>query len=426
MQEHSVYPSMKALMFGWEWPPHNSGGLGVACWGLSRAIAAEGVDLTFVLPRRVKASAPWAKIVFADLSHLSPEMEALRERLFSGYITAEQYELLKKEYPELAHLQGSLFDEVLAYGINARRVARLESHDVIHAHDWLSMLAGIEARKVSGKPLIVHVHATEFDRSGESGMYNGIYHIERMGVHAADKVIAVSNYTKQILVRYYGMDPARIEVVHNGIDQDDTTVVQSSEEVMHALKRRGMHIVLFVGRITMQKGPEYFLRAARRVLEKRPNTVFLFAGSGDLERRTIQEAAYYGIGDKVIFLGFMRGESLAKLYKLCDVFVMPSVSEPFGIVPLEALANGAPVIVSKQSGVAEVLNHALKVDFWDTDEMAEKIIAVLEYEALRSTMRDNGKREVFGLVWKKAAEKCNRIYETVVQSFYSQGTKKAG
>lgn len=418
---------MKALMFGWELPPHNSGGLGVACWGLTRALAGEGVELTFVLPRPIRANAPWAKIVFADMTEVTPEIEALRARIFSGYITAEQYAELKRHYPELAHLHGSLFDEVLAYGVNARRVALVEPHDVIHAHDWLSMLAGIEARAVSGKPLIVHVHATEFDRSGEAGMDNDMYRIERLGVHAADRVIAVSNYTKQILVRYYGMNPEKIDVVHNAIDQDDPTLARSSEEVMHELKRRGKRIVLFVGRITMQKGPEYFLRAARRILEKRPDTVFLFAGSGDLERRTIQEAAYYGIGDKVLFLGFMRGEGLARLYALCDVFVMPSVSEPFGIVPLEALANGAPVIVSKQSGVAEVLHHALKVDFWDTDDMADKIIAVLDHASLRTTLSEYGKREVFGLVWKKAAEKCSRIYETVVQSFYSsQRTKKTG
>ena len=409
---------MKALMFGWEgFPPHNTGGMGVACMGLTRALASEGVQLTYVLPKRIPIYAPWCSVVFADRRPAYEVCDEALKELNSAYISSKAYDEIRQKYPELAHIYGSLYDEVLRYAVLARRIAMEEEHDVIHAHDWLTFLAGIEARAISGKPLVAHVHATEFDRTGNGGINQMVYAIERAGMHAADKVIAVSNYTKQMLVKHYGVPEDKIEVVHNGIDYDDATIARSAEGIMHALKRKNQSIVLFVGRITLQKGPDYFLRAAKRVLDHRPNTVFVISGSGDMERQIIQEAAYMGIGEKVLFVGFLRGETLARMYKLADLVIMPSVSEPFGIVPLEAAANGTPVIISKQSGVSETLSHALKVDFWDTDEMANQVINVLNHSSLQETMRAGSLREVGGIVWKKAAEKVQRVYAKIVHTF---------
>lgn len=409
---------MKALMFGWEgFPPYHSGGLGTACMGLTRALANEGIQVTYVLPRRIPIRAPWCSVVFADKRDAYELASEELRRIQSPYISSEEYSLLKERYPELSNFENSLYEEVLRYAVLARRVALEEDFDIIHAHDWLTYLAGIEAKAVSGKPFVAHIHATEFDRTGHGGVNQLVYNIERAGLMAADRVIAVSAYTKGILVQHYGIPADKIEVVHNGIDRDDAHIVQSNQEIMHKLKERGNSIVLFVGRITLQKGPDYFLRAAKKVLEHRPNTVFVVSGSGDMERQVIQEAAYHGIGDKVLFVGFLRGQTLANMFKMSDLVVMPSVSEPFGIVPLEALSNGTPVLVSKQSGVSEVLRHALKVDFWDTDEMANQIICLLNNPALQESMRSGGMREVAGQVWQKAAGKCKCVYNKLISAF---------
>lgn len=414
----SAHP-VKALMFGWEFPPFSVGGLGVACKGLTQALSEEGVEVTFVLPRRQAVEADWCRVVFADnRPALAIDNEAFK-RLQSGYITSDEYAFLREHYPELASLQSSLLQEVIQYGALASRIAREEAHDVIHAHDWLSILAGLEAKRVSGKPLIVHIHATEYDRTANRGVNSDVFAIEKAGMEMADAVIAVSHYTKQILVNHYGIDPAKIEVVHNGMDFADANVYRGWEEVTHELKNQGHKIVLFVGRLTIQKGVDYFLRAAKLVLEHEPKTIFLVSGVGDMERQLIQEAAFYGISDRVLFVGFERGDAAARLYQLADVFVMPSVSEPFGLVPLEALANKTPVIVSKQSGVSEVLQHALKVDFWDTEETAAQIIALLRHESLRAVLTENGMREALGVVWKKAAEKCVVVYNRLTKALSS-------
>jgi glycosyltransferase involved in cell wall biosynthesis len=269
----------------------------------------------------------------------------------------------------------------------------------------------MEAKKATGKPLIVHVHATEFDRTGGTGVNQQVYDIERAGMHAADAVIAVSQWTKNIVVNHYGVSPDKITVVHNGIDVGDVKPVPSR---VQALKDAGNKIVLFVGRITMQKGPDYFIRAAKRVLEFRPNTIFLVSGSGDMERQMIRQAAAEGISDKVFFVGFLRGEELDSIYQSADLYVMPSISEPFGITPLEALANGTPVLISRQSGVAEVLNHALKTDFWDIDDTADKIISTLDHPCLHESLKVNGGREVAKNTWAVAAGKCLDVYGRLV------------
>ena len=306
---------------------------------------------------------------------------------------------------------GNLIDEVRRYGAYAGELAKRRSFDIIHAHDWLSFPAGLAAKRVSGKPLVVHVHATEFDRTGGTGVNQEVYKIEREGMHLADAIVAVSQWTKNLIVKHYGVAPEKVTVVHNGIDAGD---YRPLPDRLAALKRAGEKIVLFVGRITLQKGPDYFIRAARRVLELEPKTYFIVAGSGDMEGQTLREAAALGIADRVIFTGFVRGQELDALYQSADLYVLPSVSEPFGITPLESLVNGTPVIVSYQSGVAEVLRHALKVDFWDTEELANQIIAVLRHPALYQTLKQYGGEEVKKVTWTAAAAKCLDLYHRLL------------
>jgi glycogen(starch) synthase len=300
-----------------------------------------------------------------------------------------------------------MYDEVHRYAALAAELAASEQFDVVHAHDWMTYPAGIVVAAISGKPLIVHVHSTEFDRSGEN-VNQMIYDIERMGMERADKVIAVSYFTRSIIISRYGISGEKVEVVYNGVERNGNgalaeTGIDKNEK-----------IVLFLGRITMQKGPEYFLQAAKKVLEVMDNVRFVMAGSGDLMHRAIEMAAGLGIGQKILFTGFLCGEDVRKIYEMADLYVMPSVSEPFGIAPLEALNNDVPVIISKQSGVSEVLSHALKVDFWDVNEIANKIIAVLKYPPLGITLRNYGNFEARKLRWKESAAKCVKIYEEML------------
>jgi glycosyltransferase involved in cell wall biosynthesis len=299
-----------------------------------------------------------------------------------------------------------MYGEVQRYAELAVRLAANEEFDIIHAHDWMTYPAGVAVARASGKPLIVHVHSTEFDRSGEH-VNQVIYDIERMGMHNADKVIAVSYLTRSIIINRYGISGDKVEVVYNGVERNGG----SNWPIGDTTIKKDEKIVLFLGRITMQKGPDYFLRAAKKVLEKIDNVRFVMVGSGDLMHRAVEMAAELGIGSKVLFTGFLRGEDVHKIYKMADLYVMPSVSEPFGIAPLEALDNDVPVIISKQSGVSEVLKHALKVDFWDVDEIANKIIAVLKYPPLGITLRSHGNYEVRKLRWKDSATRCAKIYE---------------
>ena len=404
---------MRILMYGWEFPPHNSGGLGVACYGLARALVSEGANVRFVLPRKYPVAASGAHVVFADEAN---PLDAEQARKFSsGYITEDQLKFLRGQYPELQY-GPSLFDEVLRYAALSPLVALQYPADVIHAHDWLCYPAGIAAKRVTGSPLVVHVHATEFDRTGHGNVNQSVYEVERRGMQEADKVIAVSDYTKRIIVEHYGIDPNKVEVVHNGIDPDDAAVSTSAEAEMKRLKDAGWGVVLFVGRLTLQKGPDYFLEAAKRVIEHRPNTLFVISGSGDMAKQIIERSAYLGIGDKVLFTGFLREKELARLYGIADLLVMPSVSEPFGIVPLEALLNNTPVLISKQSGVAEVIRNSLKTDFWDIEDMANKIISVLTNPSLRDTLTTEGSREARAQIWKKAAQRCMMVYDKVVKT----------
>jgi glycosyltransferase involved in cell wall biosynthesis len=301
-----------------------------------------------------------------------------------------------------------MFAEVHRYANAAVKLAMEEDFDVVHAHDWMTYPAGIAVAAVTGRPLVVHVHSTEFDRSGEH-VNQMIYDIERRGMHAAAKVIAVSHLTRNIILSRYGVMGDKVEVIYNGVERNGDSRLMPRSGISSDEK-----IVLFLGRITMQKGPEYFLMAAKKVLEEMDNVKFVMAGSGDMMHRTIEMAAEMGIGHKVLFTGFLRGEDVERVYQMADLYVMPSVSEPFGIAPLEALNYDVPVLISKQSGVAEVLTHVLKVDFWDINEMANKIIAVLKYPPLQLTLREHGNFEVRRLRWQDAAEKCARVYSDIM------------
>jgi glycosyltransferase involved in cell wall biosynthesis len=298
---------------------------------------------------------------------------------------------------------------------DAERYARLcvaltrrEQFDVIHAHDWLTYPAGVALARVTGKPLVVHVHSTEFDRSG-SNVNQRVYDIERMGMHEATRVLCVSGLTKNICMRRYAVPESKIDVVYNGLDREAHQPMQG-QRIESSDK-----IVLFLGRITMQKGPEYFIAAAKRVLEKVPDAKFVLAGSGDMALRMIDLAAGLGIGGKVLFTGFLRGGDIERVFKMADCYVMPSVSEPFGIAALEAISHDVPVILSKTSGAAEVLQHVLKVDFWDIDDMANKIVAVLRHPPLSSTLRQHGQMELQRLTWDDAAKRCVESYEHAMQ-----------
>ncbi|KAA0216826.1 MAG: glycosyltransferase family 1 protein [Leptolyngbya sp. PLA3] len=324
--------------------------------------------------------------------------------------SAAAAELIQRAWEQASNLGGGdgqyghdLMGDAQRYAVLCVALASQRYFDVIHAHDWLTYPAGLAVRALTGKPLVVHVHATEFDRSGDH-VNQQVYEIERAGMHGSDRVVAVSQLTKNIITRRYGVRADKVDVVYNGVEQEDDQPSQG------ARIERDDKIVLFLGRITMQKGPEYFIRAAQKVLTKIPNAKFVVAGSGDLAMRMIHEAAALGIGQKVLFTGFLRGRDVKRIFDLASCYVMPSVSEPFGIAALEAMHHDTPVIISKQSGVSEVLTHALKVDFWDVDEMANKIVAVLKYPPLSQTLRAHGSLELRGLTWGGAAEKCVRTY----------------
>lgn len=403
---------MRVLMLGWEFPPHHSGGLGVACLGLSQALVEKGVEVIFVLPKKVDVNHDAIKFIFANVPNI--KIRGVDTAL-TPYITGGEYKLQRKFMDN--DLYGStLFEEMYRYAELVRDIAEEETFDVIHAHDWLSYLAGIEAKKVSGKPLILHVHATSFDQAGRGRVDERLYSLEKYCMEQADSVITVSQFTKDTVTNNLGINPNKVRVVHNGVDIISSN--NSNPNNCFVLKSSGKKIVLLHGRITIQKGPDYFIRAAKRVLEYDPNVLFVVSGTGDMEYQVIALASELGISENVIFAGALWGEERDCIYQAADLYVMPSVSEPFGIVPLEALLKGdTPVLISKQSGVSEVLKNALKVDFWDIEEMANKIIAVLHHEPLARQLTEYGKNEARGITWAKAADKCIEIYNDLLGVF---------
>jgi glycosyltransferase involved in cell wall biosynthesis len=409
-------------MLGWEFPPFISGGLGTACYGLTRAMSCQGTQVIFVLPRQkpirlLGGNREARKVLVSEMPNV--RIRAVRSPL-TGYgqfgpppsrpITAAvEAELSDEPVGGPMPYGPDLETEVFRYAQRVVRIAQRETFDVIHAHDWMTFPAGIALAACSGKPLVVQIHSTEFDRTGEH-VNQFVYDIERQGMHAAARVITVSNYTRGIVVNRYGVPPAKVDVVYNGVEPPaDSTGVPRSP-----WPKRADRNVLFVGRMTMQKGPEYFLYAAKKVLEKTTNVRFIMAGDGDRLHGIIELAAWLGIGHRVFFTRFLRGEDVQRVYRLADLYVMPSVSEPFGIAPLEALQNDVPVLISKQSGLAETLRNALKVDFWDTVEMANKITAVLRHRPLADMLRINGREEALRFRWEDSAAKVSDIYRRVL------------
>ena len=444
---------MRVLMLGWEFPPFISGGLGTACYGLTKAMSALGTDVTFVLPRpvaspfsshvRLLAAQPeaaeqvppatelhldeFAHVTFRTVNAaLNPYQTAVEfQELFEVQRATEELSGRSRgdngttafNAPAItapANYAGDLFAEVQRYSGLAVEIAADAEFDVVHAHDWMTFPAGLAVAKASGKPLVVHVHSTEFDRAGVR-VDQRIFDIEQTGVHGASRVIAVSHFTKNLLTQHYGVDHDKVDVVYNAVESNGNGAFDPEKYAIS----RDEKIVLFLGRITQQKGPEYFLAAAKKVLEVMENVKFVMAGSGDMIRRTIELAAAMGIGHKVLFTGFLRGGDVERVFKMADLYVMPSVSEPFGIAPLEALSHDVPVLISKQSGVSEVLQHALKVDFWDVNEMANKIIAVLRHPPLARTLREHGHIEVRKMSWNDAAQSCLNVYDEVTTTAHA-------
>jgi len=432
---------MKILMYGWEFPPHISGGLGTACYGLTRALAALGHEITFVLPR-ISASGnqeSHVKLVSSDQVEMecrslfenmtgqesdSIRIEALPSTL-QPYANDAEYrkllahlELIKSEMAETVHSSkismagdygANLMEEIARYARVAGAIARKVDHEVIHAHDWMTLPAGLEAKKASGRPLVVHVHSLEFDRSGDS-INPEVYAIERKGMEKADKIVAVSQFTKNKITRHYGIKPGKITVVHNG-------VIQHAEghgfPVRRGIKKK---TVLFLGRVTFQKGPDYFVEAAARVISVRKDVCFVMSGCGDMLHRMIERVAELKIGRYFHFTGFLRGTEVARMYRMSDLYIMPSVSEPFGISPLEAMQQGVPVIISRQSGISEVVGSVFKVNFWDVKELAAKMLAVLNYDPLKKAMVHNAHRELDNITWEKAAGKVTEVYGQFAQA----------
>ncbi len=426
-------------MFGWEFPPHIAGGLGTACYGMTRGLARNDVEVIFVVPRAYgDEDQRFVRVVNAS------DVETLggREQEFSTefldkvsfihidsnmvpYISPEEYavyhdefvrrgetrretDLWRKRYTFSGKYGANLMEEVARYAMVAAQVARdLEGQfDVIHAHDWLTYFAGIAAKRVSGKPLVVHMHATEYDRSGEN-VNRQVYDIEKAGMQAADRVIAVSDLTRRIVVERYGIEARKVVTVHNAVrfgTKEEKAPERSVDE----------KIVTFLGRITYQKGPDYFVEAAAKVLARVPNVRFVMAGSGDMMQHVVRRVARLGIADRFHFTGFLQGEEVQRMFRLSDVYVMPSVSEPFGISPLEAMRSSVPVIISRQSGVAEVLDYAVKINYWDVDALADAIYGLISYPALGRMFATKGLEEVNGLKWSSAAAKIKAVYEAAV------------
>ncbi len=427
---------MRVLMFGWEFPPHISGGLGTASYGLTRGMTSmEDMEVIFVVPKvwgdedksRVKligankVPVSYRHVFYEGFSRPVETIEVSSKLV--PYTDPEEFWKLTRSHKSGNNIfiktnwegmidfsgryDSNLMEEINKYAVVAAIIAGEYEFDVIHAHDWLAYPAGIAAMKVSGKPLVIHVHATDFDRS--IGNVNPeVYRIEKSGMDAATKIITVSNLTRDVVINKYHIDPAKVETVYNAVEP-----INISE---HITIRKGFNekVITFLGRITLQKGPDYFIEAAHKVLKVMKNVRFVMAGSGDMMERMIRRAASLRITDRFHFTGFLQGNDVFSMLAMSDVYIMPSVSEPFGISPLEAMQSNVPVILSKQSGVSEILTHAVKVDFWDIDAMADAIYGILTYPVLAQMIIKNAREEVIRLKWDNSARHVRNIYDEVI------------
>jgi glycogen synthase len=394
---------MKVLMLGWELPPHNSGGLGVACYQLCKALAKKSVDIEFVLPYTADHGIDFMRVNAAHPQDVQAVLKA--------GIAYDSFKYVK-ETGEIEWID--LMGQSALYEQAVERISLLAEFDVIHAHDWLTCRAALRAKERTGKPLIVHLHSIEADRAGGPGRGNPLVReIEGLALLIADRVVAVSELTKQGIVREYGIPPEKVEVVHNSIDPEAFHPLDGENvyRYLSKMKANGYRVVMNVGRLTIQKGLPNLLRAMQQVVARAPKTLLVLVGDGEQERELLELVASLGISQNVIFTGFQRGKNWRDAYAIGDLFVMPSISEPFGLTPLEAISYGTPALISKQSGVAEVLNNCLKIDYWDVDEMANQITSVVQNDALRDELQANALREYERLSWNKAADKLMEIYK---------------
>jgi glycosyltransferase involved in cell wall biosynthesis len=423
-------------MFGWEFPPHISGGLGTACYGLTRGMSTiPNLEILFVVPKAY-GDEDQSRIKILGAGDISVDIRRVKENQYLKdlsyieinsnlvpYTSPEEYEELvnKAEHHGKRFVETSmggklnftgtygknLYEEIANYAIVAGEIALKEDFDIIHSHDWLTYPAGIAAKRASGKPLVIHVHATDFDRSG-GNVNPTVFEIEKTGMRLADKIIAVSNLTRNTVIEKYGIHPDKVVTVYNAVDP-----ITDLEKVQ---LKRGINdqVVTFLGRITMQKGPEYFVQAAHKVLHKMDNVRFVMAGSGELLEKMIQWTAALGISDRFHYTGFLKGDDVFKMFSISDVYVMPSVSEPFGISPLEAMQSNVPSIISNQSGVSEILRYAFKVDFWDVDALADAIYGLLNYPSLSMMFKKHGMKEVNDMKWENSGKKVHAIYQEFV------------
>lgn len=429
---------MKVLMFGWEFPPHIAGGLGTACYGMTKGLAYNDVEVLFVMPSASGDEDQSAvKIINASDVPVDTVTETVDEFLgkvssvhigtnmipyvdpqaFTEMVEEERKRQIKGfrvQYGQKYKFSGkygtNLMEEVARYAMVGATIAmqHKDEFDVIHAHDWLTYLAGIAAKQLTGKPLVVHMHATSYDRASDDNIDTRVLALEQKGMDYADKVIAVSELTRNIVINRYGISPDKVVAVHNAVDFSGRENIQVERGVEDK-------VVTFLGRVTYQKGPEYFIEAAAKVLKRCSNVRFVMAGSGDMLNRCIRHVARLGISDRFHFTGFLRGAEVQKMFALSDVYVMPSISEPFGISPLEAMQTNVPSIISKQSGCAEILDYALKVDFWDVDAMSDAIYGLLNYPAIARLAARCGYDEVNSLKWNNAAYKIKQVYESVIK-----------
>ncbi|MDR0507151.1 MAG: glycosyltransferase [Dysgonamonadaceae bacterium] len=415
---------MKALMFGWEFPPHILGGLGTASYGLTKGMSLQpDMEISFVMPKpwgdedqsflrmigACNVPVVWKETNWDEVKkHIDPQLYFdLRNHIYADFSYYHTNSLgcigFSGRYPD------NLMEEINNYSIVAGVIARTLNFDIIHSHDWLTYPAGIHSKSVTGKPLVIHVHATDFDRS--RGKVNPrVYAIERDGMDHADHIITVSDLTRHTVIEKYGQDPQKVTTVHNAVEPLSVEI-----ETIKSQKGTKDKVVTFLGRITMQKGPEYFVEAAAKVLKKSNNVRFVMAGNGDMMNQMIRLAAQRNISDKFHFTGFMKGKQVYEVLKASDVYVMPSVSEPFGISPLEAMQCGVPTIISKQSGCAEILEKAIKIDYWDIEAMADAMYSIITYPSMSEYLKIEGKEEVDRITWEKAGLKVRKIYDRVIR-----------
>jgi glycogen(starch) synthase len=393
---------MKILMLGWELPPHNSGGLGVACYGLCEALSKQNVDIEFVLPYHDEHNIDFMKITPAH-----PQGAHVLQT------SAGAYDSYKYIHPDGREEWLDIFSQQQVFEHAVAKLAQTREYDIIHAHDWLTFRAALRAKQARDVPLILHVHSVERDRAGGGDGNPLVREIEETAMLLADTVIAVSQLTKDAIVAEYGIPADKIQVVHNSINPHTLAALDDTNayHYLTAMKNRGYKVVVSVGRLTVQKGLPNLLHAAKLVVEREPKTLFLIVGSGDQYHELIELAADLGIARNVIFTGFQRGKAWRDAFAGANLFVMPSVSEPFGLTPLESIGFGTPALISKQSGVSEVLVNCLKVDFWDVHEMANQITAVVQHHALEEELQHNAARELQTFSWGKAASKVNDLYD---------------